>query len=290
MNIGTHHARPNTEQEVSGFASQLKDAGMSDKRAEVYARSMYGKQNKEIVEELDIPKSAVSQHISAAEEQIEQAEQLISLTSSPDYVSVLSEEVVDTIYQSDATEGYLGFSIHNPEKNTLYAFGSGAVIEGYYMTEADEFLLIHHQRRGHRGVKTGILVEPDDLERFLIDWVFSDNFDPIVNERNSDEWFLTGKNTEPEWIENVLNEHGIETVEATTDDRFLSPIKDDGVYCSSGSKSGQYHTGFKIAYQPTDKEIAQLLVDGEITDDEAEKAARKPPEELREIAAAEPNQ
>lgn len=289
MKIPTAHNRqPQMSQSPTELADQLKDAGLAEQCAEVYARSLLGMRNVAIADDLGVSQSAVAQAIDRSEDRIESAKELVSITDYPEYVSVLSMDVVDTIYESDATEGYLGFSIHNPvESDRGYELGLGSVIEGYYIHDADEFLLIHHNRNGHRGEKTGILVTPNNLTRFLVDWVFSDRFGPITNDNNSDEWFLTGENKEPEWLENELRDFGIEPVEAMTDDRFINPIVDSGVHCSSGAKSGRYMSGYKIAYQPTDREVAELLVTGEITEDEAHETARKTPAELREIASAE---
>lgn len=284
MQIGTNHTRPDTAQPVTEFETALINAGMPDKRAAVYARSVYGNRNVDIANELGISEPAVTDYLGTAEDDIEEAGQLTSLTRKPDYVNTLSEDMVETIYESDAMEGYLGFSIHNPAETGIgYKLGGGTVIEGFYVSDADTFLLIHHERHGHAGDKTGILVEPNDLIRFLYDWVFQNRLDIITTEGTSDKWFLTGENREPEWLEEELGKLGIETVEATTDGRFVSPLSDDGVYCGCGVKSGRYRTGYKIAYQPTDGEIAESLAADEISEETAEEVTRKTSTELRDL-------
>lgn len=286
MGLIADHTPPEATQDVNTYENKLKEAGMPDQRAAVYARSTHGVQNSTIAAEFDISPPVVTEHINKAEEQITECKELASLTTQPQYVTFLSEDVTETVFDSSALEGYVGFSIHNPtdhDTDKQYKLGEGGVVEGYYMRDADTFLLIHHQQRMNRGTKTGMFVEPSDLTRFLVDWVFADRLDAITSDANSNEWFITGENREPEWLEQELGEFGIEIVEATTDDRFINPITDGDVYCSSGAKSGRYRSGHKITYQPTDEEIAELLDAGEVTEEEAETATRKQPEELRKL-------
>lgn len=284
--IAMKRPEPETRKDVTETEDKLILAGIPVRKAAVCARSIHGMRNTDIADDLNISESAVSQHLSSTEEVINDAKRLVGLTSCPDYISILSEEVTEGIYESDGVECYLGFSVHNPGKEDgKYKLGDGATIEGHYMPGADEYLLIHHQRNNHWGQKTGIVIDPADLPRFLYDWVFSDRLDEISSEKNTNEWFLTGENTEPEWLVSDLAEFGIEPVEACIDDRFVNPMDDTGVYCSSGAPSGMYRTGYAIGYQPTDREIAQLLEQEQISEDEAEDASRKTPDELRKLTA-----
>ena len=267
--------------EVSEFTAMLKEGGLPDRRAEVYARHLLGMSNTEIADELDIEDPGVTEHISEANQYIGEATKLVESVVSPPYVTAVSEKTTRSLYNNTADTS-VDFSFHNPDKHEgEYVLGSGSVIEGHFLPGFQAYLLILHKRsRNH--FKSGFIVDTDNLVEFISEWVMLNRFAPVESDETTDQWFFTD-GFSPEWLESDLEELGIERVEVMIDDRFRNPITDTGVYCDESAASGRYKTGYQIAYRPTDREIGQMLVVGDIGEDEAERIARKSPDTLRSI-------
>lgn len=274
-------ANPEPMIEVSEFTAMLKEGGLPDRRAEVYARHLLGMSNTEIADELDIEDPGVTEHISEANQYIEEATSLVENVVSPPYVTAVSESVTESLCEHSA-DGSVDFSFHNPgEQEDEFVLSDGSVIEGHFLPGFQAYLLILHKRSRNHS-KSGFIIDTDNLVEFISEWVMLNRFAPVESDRTCDQWFFTD-GFSPEWLEADLEELGITRVEAMVDDRFRNPINDPGVYCNESAVSGRYKTGYQIAYRPTDREVGQLLANDNISEDEAEKITRKSPDMLRSV-------
>lgn len=263
------------------LASELREAGMPPRRSEVYARHVAGMSNTEIADELDITPPSITEHIAKAEKSVSEARKLVDVATTPNYVTTLTAPQV-SLYKSRG-EQLPKFSLHNPGNggaNSEYVLGKGTVIEGLYSPELESFLLELYSA-DKRELASGYLVDRGDLVDFISEWIIPGRFNPVESPETVDKWFLT--DVFAEQLESDLETVGITPVEVALDDRFRSPITDTGVYCGDSALTGRYKTGFYIAYRPTNSEIAQLLADGDVDPDEAERITHKSPETLSEI-------
>lgn len=249
------------------FAEDLVNrTGLKDARARVVSRRLHGMSRSETAEDLNISPNTVDDHIRHFSRLKEESENLTGLVSQPDYLSELPDVSIGGFFERHM-EHTIGFTLHRPIPTAdgldIQAPGAG-VVEGYALDPAG-WLLVYFEIDNYGATETFALITEENLLRFIHDWLVTGRYwSPEGN-----PWYVTDL-FEPSGLEQALRNHSIAPTDVLLDERFVSPVGSRSVLVEEGAHTGGYPDGFKIGYNPSEREVATLFDCDEL---DAEQAA-----------------
>lgn len=280
---------PERTMSTDAFATDLYMSGMAEKKAEVFAyREYQNLSNQETADKLGKDKSTVSQYYYSAQNEALNASRIDKLCNKPRFLTALGTEVGTFI--DEHIEHTVAFRLHQPSitDNNKYNLNRANVIEAFHL-KGDSFLIAYYrgdnQQRGTASSPAYYTVKSQHIISLIVDWLVPNRYEEFEGDTDThtDRWFVTDT-FGIEGLENELNNFNIERIEILTNDNFTNPCAESRVIVKDSATTGVYSEGFKIAYSPTKREVAELLRDDEISERKAEKITRLQRDELEEIA------